>query len=185
MPARRLVVTLASAAVALAACGGGSTSGGATTTVAAAGTTAAAAAGASTTAPNFSGAGSGDLCSYAKQVVNSNLANSLTSGSSNMKDTFSKLDDVFKQIQSKAPAEIKADVNTLASGLQKIEAVYAKYGYDITKLEAAAKSDPQSFQSLTSTLDDPSYQAASDRVDAYFSKVCGISSDTGSSTTTG
>ena len=195
MRAQRMAAAAAMAALALAACGSGGknvltgSAGTAAKTAATAAASSAAtnsstttASGASTTVPKFSRSGSGDLCSYAKQVSASDLGRELA-GSSNLKDTFTKLDEVYKQVQDKAPSEIKADVNTVIAGVKKIEALYAKYDWDAAKFAAGAAQDPAQFTDMEKTLSDPQFTAAAERVGAYFSKVCGI--DTGESTTTG
>src|SRR4051812_30895753 len=129
---------------------------------------------ASTTTPSFSGKGSSDLCGYAKQIEASSNLNDVFSGDNpNLKEAYSKLDDVFNQAVSKSPAEIKPDMQTLQKGFKALEDVLAKYDYDISKMTQAAASDPSVTQQIQ-TFDTPEFQAASQRVDAYFQNVCGI-----------
>ena len=54
-----------------------------------------------------------------------------------------------------------------------LEDVLAKYDYDISKMTQAAASDPSVMQQIQ-TFDTPEFEAASQRVDAYFQNVCGI-----------
>src|SRR4051794_28491995 len=127
-----------------------------------------------TTSPSFSGKGSSDLCGYAKQIEASSNLNDVFSGDNpNLKDAYSKLDDVFNQAVSKSPAEIKPDMQTLQKGFKALEDVLAKYDYDISKMTQAAASDPSVMQQIQ-TFDTPEFEAASQRVDAYFENVCGI-----------
>jgi hypothetical protein len=178
-------------AVALAACGGGSNaktttvgdSGTTTTTVAgsATGTTpgTTVASGAATTTPNFSGSGSGSLCDFAKDIEASKVLENAFTGKNDpasTKDGFTKALAVMNTAVSKAPSEIKADLQTLVTGFKAFADFFATYGYDSTKLTAAMQKDP-TLASKLETLDSDQFTAASDRVDAYFQKVCGISSN--------
>lgn len=174
-------------ALTLAACGGSGsaksttlTDGSSQTTAAsgtAAGTTAAT--DVATTSPNFSGNGSGNLCDYAKAIDSSKALDNAFSGKSDsktLKDGFTTTLDVMNAAVSKAPSEIKADLQTVVKGFKTIVDFYASYDYDVTKLTAAMKTDP-TLASKMQALDSAEFTAASDRVDAYFTKVCGISSN--------
>ena len=181
-------------ALTLAACGGSGsaksttlTDGSSQTTAAsgsASGTSGAAvtttlASGAATTTPNFSGSGSGSLCDFAKDIESSKALDNAFTGKSDpasTKDGFTKTLAVMNTAIGKAPSEIKADLQTLATGFKAFADFYAAYGYDVTKLTAAMKTDP-TLATKMQTLDSADFTAASDRVDAYFSKVCGITSN--------
>ena len=185
MNTRRTLLTSATlllCLLALAACGGddksttvadGST---VSTTTAAAGTGAANAA--VTTTIEFKGSGSGNLCDYAKDIEGSSALENAFTGKTDaktLKDGFSKTLDIINTAVGKAPSEIKADLQTLQKGFKAVNDFYASYDYDTTKLTAAVQKDP-SIASKLSALDSADYNAASDRVDAYFEKVCGIKS---------
>jgi len=162
-------------ALGLAACGSSSGSSSGTTAASSAGTSAtgstpsaSAPSGSVTVDTNFTGKGSSDLCSYAKEIQNSGDI----AGGDISKANLDKLNDVFEKVQAKAPAEIKADVATFAKVFATLRAVYAKYNYDPAKLTSAA-SDPD-VQNLEKMFTDPNFQAASARINAYFEQVCGI-----------
>ncbi len=178
MKAPALVAGAALVALVLAGCGGDNSSPSAQspTTTAAGGTSGS---NASTTSPSFSGSGSSDFCNFAKDLQNSDIGSSLDSdNSTNLKADLDKVRDALSQAKDKAPAEIKADVATVADEFQKYNDILAKYDYDPQKLTDAAQKDPQVLQQATAVLGDPKYQAASDRVSAYAEQVCGIKDDT-------
>jgi len=189
MNTRRTLLTSATlllCLLALAACGGddksttvadGSNASTTTVSGAAAGT-GASNAGVTTTTVEFKGSGSGNLCDYAKDIEGSSALDDAFSGktdSKTLKDGFSKTLDIINTAVGKAPSEIKADLQTLQKGFKAVNDFYASYDYDTTKLTAAVQKDP-SIASKLSALDSADYNAASDRVDAYFEKVCGIKS---------
>lgn len=189
MNTRRTLLTSATlllCLLALAACGGddksttvadGSTASTTTLSGAAAGT-GGSNAGVTTTTVEFKGSGSGNLCDYAKDIEGSSALEDAFTGKTDtktLKDGFSKTLDIINTAVGKAPSEIKADLQTLQKGFKAVNDFYASYDYDITKLTAAAQKDP-SIASKLSALDSTDYNAASDRVDAYFEKVCGIKS---------
>jgi hypothetical protein len=120
---------------------------------------------------NFSGSGSGDLCTYAKQIQESGIFNNAGDLS---KEQFDKYEEVLKNVEDKAPAEIKDDVKTFEQAISGVRAIYAKYNYDATKIQAALSTDPD-IKKAIDTLSAPEYQAASGRLSAYFTQVCGIS----------
>jgi hypothetical protein len=163
-------------ALGLAACGSSGGSSSDTTAASSPAGTSAAGSTPSASAPsgsvtvdtNFTGKGSSDLCAYAKEIQNSG---DIATGDIS-KANLDKLNDVFQKVEAKAPAEIKSDVQTFAKVFATLRAVYAKYNYDPAKLTSAA-SDPD-VQNLEKMFTDPSFQAASARINAYFEQVCGI-----------
>jgi hypothetical protein len=175
--------------VGLAACGGDdskttSATDGATKTTVASGSASATTAGGSasggaTTTIDFKGSGSSSLCDYGKDIESNSALTDAFSGKTDakgLKDGFTKTLDVINTAVSKAPSEIKADLQTLQAGFKQIAAFYASYDYDITKLTAAMKADPTLVTKIDA-LNSDAYSAASDRVDAYFAQVCGIKSN--------
>jgi hypothetical protein len=89
-----------------------------------------------------------------------------------MKDEFAKINTVLATLQSKAPAEIKGDVDTLASALKKLDALYAKAGYDSSKVVAAASADPAAAADAEKAVTDPSFSAAAEHITSYFDSHC-------------
>ena len=179
MDRRRTLLTSATllCVLALAGCGGSSDK---NTTVADASavtsTTAPGSAAGVTTTIEFKGSGSGNLCDYGKDIESSKALEDAFSGKSDtktLKDGFNKTLGIINTAIGKAPSEIKADLQTLQKGFKAIADFYASYDYDIAKLTAAVQKDPTIANKLA-TLDSADYSAASDRVDAYFEKVCGI-----------
>jgi hypothetical protein len=174
MKAPAFVAGAALVALVLAGCGGDNSS----PSAAQSPTGAASSSNGSTTTPSFTGSGSSDFCNFAKDLQSSDIANSLNGDSTNVKNDLAKVRDALSQAKAKAPAEIKADVATVADAFQKYDDLLAKYGYDPQKLTAAAQKDPQVLAQATAVLDDSKFAAASERVSAYAEQVCGIKDDT-------
>jgi hypothetical protein len=91
-------------------------------------------------------------------------------------DTPEEQMQVFKDLRSaidtldkEAPDEIEDDVKIVADAFRESDDLLKKYDYDFTKVpeEEAAKI----------SINDPEVTAASDRVESYFEKTCGIDSD--------
>ena len=121
-----------------------------------------------------SSSGSGDLCSYAKEMESS-LSDEAFSNTD--KATFDKIEEIIGNVQDKAPSEIKDDVSTMAEGFAKVRELFAKYDYDLAKLSAAAASDPALTKQLES-FSSEDFSAASDRVSTYLEEKCGITTST-------
>ena len=85
MKAPALVAGAALVALVLTGCGGDNSS----STAASSPTTAASNANATT--PSFTGSGSSDFCNFAKDLESSDIANSLTGDSTNVKDDLAKV----------------------------------------------------------------------------------------------
>jgi hypothetical protein len=185
---RRLRTAAVSVALvaALAACGGGSSSSSSKTTAKpstpgnvgtnpATGSTDAAN-GSITIDTSFTGKGSAAVCNYAKDLQATDFTGATTSAA-DLKASFTKIEEVLKNIKDKAPSEIKADVDTMFTGYQKLIDLYKKYNYDTAKMVSAAANDPNlaaEFAGISSA----GMTAASARVSAYFSKVCGLTTAT-------
>src|SRR5699024_6514440 len=95
----------------------------------------------STTTPSFSGDKNNEFCQTARDLQNSDLGSAL-SGEGDLKQTLQTARKALDDLKSSAPSDIKADVNTLAAAFDNLDAFYAKYDYDQTKLAAAAQKDP-------------------------------------------
>ena len=127
-------------------------------------TTAAGGATSSTTVPNFSGSSNYKYCQLAKDVEK----NGTTQDTTNIKASFTEFDKVANEFLSAAPSAIKSDAQTLVDGVRKYEDVLKKANFDFTKVNPA---DVQSF-------DDPKFQQAAARVEAYDAQVCGVGTTT-------
>jgi hypothetical protein len=188
MKAFGLAASAALVALLLAGCGGDNSpsttpigSSGSSQTTASGGssaTTTVDSAGDTTTNPSFEGGGSDDFCAFARDLEDSDLADSLSGNDSNLKETFEKVDDAMGEIKDKAPSEIKDDVNKMAAAFQKYGDFLKKYDYDVDKITEAATKDPKVLQEATETFGDPTFVAASERVSAYAAQVCGINTST-------
>ena len=187
MKASGLIAGGALVALLLAGCGGdnsasvssATTSGGSATASSA--TTASSsdsANNANTTAPSFTGDANSDFCSFVKDIANSDFAANLGEDSSKLKDDLQQVDDVMSKALSKAPAEIKDDLATVANGIKQYRDFLAQYDYDVAKITAAAQKDPTVLQKVTDAFSDPKFEQASTRVEAYGQQVCGLSTST-------
>ncbi len=130
-----------------------------------------------TTEPNFSGAGSENFCKFLKKLDDSKALDSAFDDSATpetLKTGFETAKSAIADMAKLAPGEIKGDVTTLSAGFTQLSDVFAKYGYDSTKLAAAAASDPTLLDTITKLTEDAKYNDASDRLNAYGEKVCGL-----------
>jgi hypothetical protein len=146
-------------ALVLAGCGGKGSSSTATT---AANPTTTVGAG-STTTPSFTGSKSSKYCELARQLPSPATAD--LTDAAKMKALFQQFDTFAAQFLAVVPAAIKTDADTVVNGLKQLETSLKAVNYDVTKV------DPSALSSLT----DPNFIAATDRIDAYDSQVCGIS----------
>lgn len=154
---RKLLLVLVVSILALTGCGGdggddGDTGGGA-------------AAGRDDT--DFSGSGSDDFCDLAESYMEQ--FDDAGGSGGDIEAEYQELVAAIDDLASEAPGEIKADVEVVNGAFKRMVAILEKYDYDFTKIpedEAEAAS-----------VDSPEVEAASDRVEAYFEKVCGIDTD--------
>ena len=121
---------------------------------------------------NFSGKGSGALCDYANELQSADISGDLQSG--DLKSSLTKLDEILNTLKDKAPDEIKADVDTMLGGYEKMIDLYKKYDYDTAKMLEAAQNDPD-VQAQFASIGSTEISTATARVSAYFSTVCGTS----------
>ena len=102
------------------------------------------------------------------------LSNDLSSSDAKALGTaMNRLVDQGRLLQRAAPKEIKADTDTVAGYLKALDALLAKYGYDVDKLQA----DPKGVDEYTSITSDD-VNAALDRLHSYGDVDC---ASTGSS----
>jgi hypothetical protein len=129
---------------------------------------------------NVSGKGSGDFCNYIKDVENDVNLDSLgdaEASPSDVKKQFEQGRDAIDKAADKAPAEIKPDVEKLGDFIHKFGDLLAGYDYDFTKLLTDAQAHPEKLAEFEQLTSDADFQAASERLDAYVSNVCGIDTD--------
>lgn len=178
MKSRRMLFTTAAllAALTLGACGGDDDTTSSTTgddSSAAASTSGASA------DTDFKGTNSGEFCKYVQDVdKDGGFGDDFMEGTDakSMKDDLKKAQDIYGKAIGKAPSEIKGDMQTMQKGLKAYSDLLASYDFDMTKLTAAVAKDPTIATKLTA-FDTPEFSAASERVDAYFTQVCGIDTE--------
>lgn len=126
------------------------------------------------------GSGGGDFCETARQQAKSFLGGDDKA----LEDALSQIFDPSKAQQAKAslkayvqtakarnsdfiakaPAELKADLGVIKTASDKLFDAMAKADYDIAKMDTSALSE----------ADTPQLKAASDRLNGYLKKTCGI-----------
>jgi hypothetical protein len=137
-----------------------------------------------TTSANFSGKGSGDFCGFARDIEkNQNALIGDGSNPTDMKKTLATINQVFDEAAKRAPNEIKADFKTLQAGFASMAQFYSKLGDDPKAFADAIAKDPEAAQKALGTLSSPEFEAASQRIDDYMTKVCGIKSSDATDTT--
>lgn len=158
---RRLLIPLVLIVPVLAACGGSSTKAKtAAPAVATSVTTGGGAATTTTAPPNYSGNGGSSWCNFDRSLANSSNLQDMT------KDPHAwanQVSGILNQAEGKAPGAIKADVHTLVGGMRSLLSALAGANYDMSKLTPAQMG---SFASAD-------VQAASQRITAYDTQVCG------------
>ena len=120
----------------------------------------------STTTPSFSGDSNNEFCQTARDLQSSDLAGAL-SGEGDLKTTLQTAKKALDDLKSTAPAEIKADVNTLADAFDKLDQFYAQYDYDQQKLLGRRPKDPAVLEQASNALTNSDFTAAAARVTAY------------------
>jgi hypothetical protein len=122
------------------------------------------AAGPSTTTPSFSGSKNSKYCNLARQfssTLNPNL-------SGDPKTLFQQFDSLASQYLALVPPEIKGDAQTVIGAIRQLETKIKAVNYDLTKLAPADLAPVQ----------DPKFTASANRIDAYDSQVCGLTTTT-------
>jgi hypothetical protein len=144
--------------MAAAGCGGKSSSTTPTTTATTGG-------GITTTSvPKFSGSASSRYCGVARQfsqVAGANLSN-------DPKTLFQEFDSLATQYLAVVPSEIKTDATTVVDAIRQLETAFKAANYDVTKINPASLAPVQ----------DPKFGAATNRIDAYDTQVCGLTTST-------
>jgi hypothetical protein len=110
------------------------------------------------------------------RVSNDSLDTDVTSGDpAKTEAAVKRLVSQANTLQQRAPADIVKDVTVASAFLGQLEGLFAKYGYDLTKLSA----DPAAVEQY-STLNSAAVQASLDQLRAYGDLDCG---DTAASST--
>lgn len=117
----------------------------------------------STKAPHFSGSSTSDYCDLARS-----FAKVPASISSDPKAAFAQFDSLVGRLLKTVPSTIKGDANTLVAGIRTLEDAVKAANYDVKNVNPAALS----------TLQDPKFMTASDRIDEYDQQVCKIDNTT-------
>jgi hypothetical protein len=180
MKSRRTLTSVAIASLLLlGACGGGDDTGSSGLLAGGDTTKSTTASGSSTGSTDFTGKNSGEFCKYAKQIEqDSAFGDSFmeSTDAKTMKDDLKKAQDVFSTAIGKAPSEIKPDMQTMQKALKSLSDLMSGYDYDMAKMTAAVEKDPNLAAKLEA-FSSTEFEQASERVDAYFSQVCGIDTD--------
>jgi hypothetical protein len=167
---RKLLFVLLLVVVTFAGCGGGDDGGtdtGGDDSGSAAGTSEEGSGGGNDT--DFSGSGSGDFCDLARKYDEDFEDTGSASEPDDIKKEYQELTAAIDELNDEAPDEIKADVATVREAFSTFYETLEKYDFDFTKIpeEEAEQLD----------LDSADIEAASNRVESYFEKVCKIDSD--------
>jgi hypothetical protein len=119
---------------------------------------------ATTTTPNFSGSKNSKYCTVARQFSSVDVSKL----SSDPRALFQTFDSLASQFQSVVPSEIKADADTVINAIKQLETAVKAVNYDFTKVDPKALAPIQ----------DPKFTAATNRIDAYDTQVCGLTTST-------
>ncbi|MGB8859504.1 MAG: hypothetical protein WCC60_09620 [Ilumatobacteraceae bacterium] len=87
---------------------------------------------------------------------------------------FTTMQTMVHDLNSDAPAEIKADVATMTTAIDSVVKIFSQYKWDFVALASAPE-----FATLQNDLDGADMQAASDRLKTYSETTCGIVDTTG------
>jgi hypothetical protein len=163
---RRLAALLIPAALVLAACGGDDTSAPTTNTVADADSDAPA--DTADPAPAQPGEGSSsEYCRLFRTFEEEDPFENLDDDAGSFRDGFTQAQRVLEDIQAIAPAEIRGDFATIAEGFKQLNEALAAVDYNFFALDESALAG----------FEDDSFEEASERIDEYNERVCGIPRD--------
>lgn len=85
---------------------------------------------------------------------------------------FTTMQTMVNDLKEGAPAEIKADVDTMATTIDSVVTLFAKYEWDLMAISASPD-----MAALQEQLGGEEMNAVSDRLDAYSENTCGIPSE--------
>ena len=89
-----------------------------------------------------------------------------------MKDAFTTVQKMLADLKKGAPKEIESDVALVSGGIDDIVTVFEKYDWDIVALVESPDA-----AGLDAAFENAEMEAASDRLDAYSLKECGIKTE--------
>ncbi len=121
--------------------------------------------------------GSGSSSDYCTLIVSfqeksdvvDDVLSSSDSGPADVEEAMNAVKPMIAQLQSAAPAEIKADVETMAVATMRMIEIFEQYDYDFMALSTAP--EVAELEDLTNNTD---IEAASDRLNDYEETTCGI-----------
>lgn len=158
---KKLLTILALAALLFAGCGGGDDDGGNVDT-ASEGTSGEA-------DTDFSGEGGGDFCDLAKKYEEDFEDTGDATTSDDIEKEFTELTAAIEKLADEAPGEIEDDAKKIADAFGEYNDLLKKYDYDFSKIPEDEASEI--------SIENPDVEAASNRVESYFEKVCKMDSD--------
>lgn len=82
---------------------------------------------------------------------------------------FTTMQAMINDLQTGAPAEIKADVTTMSTAIDSVVEIFAQYDWDLVALASAPE-----FVELQETLSGTEMTASSDRLEAFSTNTCGL-----------
>jgi hypothetical protein len=173
---RRLVVVVTLASLVLAACGGdgGEQAGGD-----AGGAGATAATGPGETGPADTGAGGGDV-GVIDAARCAEVTAAMAAAASAVPQAFggggTDLDTSVEQLEAfaeAAPEEVRDDLVTIAEGYARVAEILAEADFDPTSGEAPPPEVIAQLEEVSQELDSEEFQAAVERVNAWFEQECG------------
>lgn len=170
----RLTAGLLTATVLLAACGGGDDAADGGTSLITTPDTAVEETVAPTTDGESAGSGIPDVIPGVPQEC-VELAKAIEGAFSGMDDItpgepvemFGDFAEAMERLKSELPSEYLADLEVLADGYRAIDDVLAEYDYDLM----TAFTDPTALEKLQ-VLDDAAFNAAGERLSAYYEETC-------------
>ncbi len=111
------------------------------------------------------------------RVSNDSLDTDVTSGDpAKTEAAVKRLVSQANTLQQRAPTDIVKDVTVASAFLGQLDGLFAKYGYDLTKLSA----DPAAVEQYT-TINSAAVQASLDQLRAYGDLDCGDSAPSSTS----
>ena len=115
--------------------------------------------------------GGGDFCKTLASAINTSAANQTGTTPAEIKKSYQADEANAIKALSKAPSEIKADVQVLVATTAQLDAALAKVNYDFTKITPADEA----------ALDSPAFTAAESKLEAYVKAHCGFDIGAGAS----
>ena len=86
-----------------------------------------------------------------------------------VEEAFTTMQGVLHDLESAAPSDVKADLDTMVTAVDRMIAIFDKYEWDFTQLAMAPE-----FGELSADLNSEEMASASDNLDAYSMDTCGI-----------